>query len=759
MKFDIQKIKEKIKNIDIQKIKEKIKNIDIQKIKDKIKNIDIQKIKDKTKNINIKNIKKFWNIYKNKIITTILLSLIIIVFWYGISLWLDAKNKYNEVQHNKKEIKKVSDKNIIKTIKENRLRNIYTIANTAYILDNTHTVKEYENSLWKLIILLMYKDKTWNYKNKIDEEIFNNEQNLSEKEKIKFILNIDNQKSSWYSNYKNFIESDSFNSYLSSLIWTPLNLWWNYKNNFNSSILKTLLVSMKELYVYELVFIEDNLEKDSLNYQKIYNSYKYPYEKFLSYIFLPSVNIWKNKFSWKINVDIFWFKYLNKASFIDLNLVKYWSDYFISSYKWKLYQWEKNRIDDISVWKFSLKGSDNVVTLPIKLNFWLNNDKSFYWLINKLTSISDQKNIMIISELTYYLWKNVKNNLSTFMENYEKNLSKNNIKYDKKATIWKKYISALVYKCIYEKWNFYKLNCWQVFGCKNPKSCSQSDFSSDSILSFKKKVLSYNIWQDFYDTFKSALMNNPNYTFSNSLIYKYFFNGYNNINSIDTLLWARLYDCLIKDDYCTDLFIKGNDKFYWIKKTITDFAWCKNLEIDTKCKYDFIDKFDTNYFIAYTMIDKLDNLTNYTYLDRLKDVYKNISWLLQIWQFTFKKGDNAFNTKNDLKYTSTSSLKVYYNYISDKDLNDILNFIWKDKCSYVTKWKTWNIDIAYNYMEWIKNNLYKNDMSASWIYNLNKILSILDWIKKDYKDKTNLEKILANLQAYRILKERGDCHN
>jgi len=54
---------------------------------------------------------------------------------------------------------------------------------------------------------------------------------------------------------------------------------------------------MKELYVYELVFIEDNLEKDSLNYQKIYNSYKYPYEKFLSYIFLPSVNIWKNKFS------------------------------------------------------------------------------------------------------------------------------------------------------------------------------------------------------------------------------------------------------------------------------------------------------------------------------------------------------------------------------------------------------------------------------------------------------------------------------
>jgi len=733
---------------------------DIEEIKQKIKNINIEEIKQKVKNINVKNVKNFLSVYKNKIITIIFLLLIIVVFWYGIILWLDVKNKYNEIQHNKTEIKKVASKNIIKTIKENSLRTIETIANTAYILNNKYTVKEYEDNLWKLIVLSMY-NKTWSSKNKINEEIFNNNKKLdTDKDKTNFVTsNIS------YLKFKNFLTSDYVNTYLSSLIWKNIILKKDYKNKFNSSILKTILLSIKNLYVYELVFIEDRLKQKGMKYQDIYNSYEYPYDKFLSYILLPSVNIWENKFSWKINVDLFWSQYLNKASFIDLNLVKYWSDYFTNSYKWKLYQWEKNTIDNISVWQFfwkDSKDSKNIIELPIKLNFWLNDDKSFYWLISKLTSTSDKKNIMLINEFTYYLWKNTKNNLNTFMENYEKNLSKNKIKYDKKATVWKKYISALAYKCIYEKWNFYKLNCWKVFGCNDSKSCSQSDFSSHSIWSFKGKVLSYNMWQDFYDILKSTLMDNPNYTFSNSLIYKYFYNWYNNIDSIDTLLWARLYECLINNDYCTDLFIKGDDRFYWIKKTITDFAWCKNLKIDTKCKYNFINKFNTNYFIAYTMVDNthfLANLTNYTYIDRLKDVYKNISWLLQLWNFTFKKEDNSFNTINNLQYTATSSLKVRYKYIPNNDINDILNFIWKDKCSHVTKWKAWNINIAYNYIEWIKNNLYKNNMSASWIYNLNKILSIFDWLKKSYETKTNLEKVLLNLQAYRILKERGDCNN
>jgi len=727
MKFNINKIKEQF---NINKIKE---NFNINKIKE---NFNINKIKDK------------FDI--NKIIRTIILLLMTIFFWYSIILWLSITNKYNQTQNNIKEIKKVNDDNIIKFIKENALINIYSIANTAYMIDNKHTLKEYEDVLWKLTIFLMYDNNTWNYKNKIKDQILNNNG-------IDSILNIDNQ--TWMlSHYKEFINSDYVNSYLSSLIWTKIKLW-NYKTKFNSSVIETLLQVMENLYVYELVFIENNLEKEKLKYQDIYNNYKYPYEKFLYYILLPSVNIWKNQFSWKINVDIFGSQYLSKASFIDLNLVKYWYDYFTSSYKWKFYQWEKNIIDNISIWEFSLSKENNLTELPIKLDFWLNDNKSFYWLISKLTSTSDQKNIMTTVEFTYYLWKNVKDNISNFIENNEKNLSTNKVKYNTKASVWKKYISNLLYKCIYEKGNFKKLNCWEIFGCNDSNLCSINDFSSNNIWSFKEEMLSYNIWQKFYDILKSTLADNSKYDFSKSFVRKYFLNWYDNIDSIDTLIWMRLYDCLIEDNYCNDIFIKGDDLYYWIKKTIIDFAWCANWKIDDICKYNFINKFETNYFIAYTMVDKLDILNNYTYLDRLKDIYKNMSWMLQIWEFEFKQQDNSFNKKDYIKYASTSSLWVYYNYISDKDVSDILNFIWKEKCSHVSNWATWDLDLAYNYIEWLKNNIYKDDVWALWVYNLNKILSIFEWLKKDYNNKTNLEKVLANLQAYRILQERWDCAN
>lgn len=726
-------------------LKEKFSKIDKNKIKDKIKNFNP---KDFKKNINKEKIIDFWYTNKNKTITILLLPVILIAFIYTIILWFDVKNKYDKVQTNIAEIKKVKNKQIIKLIKDNKLRSLNTVINTAYILNKKHSISDYENTLGKILIISMLNNKF--YRNKIDYIIFDNS-NDTKKEKINSILKLNKKyNSKLYNKYIQFINSSYVNTYLSSLLDKGFNVW-EYRPKFNKDIYKTLLDVTKNLYIYELVFIEDNLKKEQLKYERIKESYTYPYTKFLTYVLLPSVNIWKNKFSWKINVDVFWSKYLNKASFVDLNLVKYWSNYFVNSYKWKLYQWERNIIDNILVWDFNLLKDTNLAQLPIKVSFWLNDDKSFYWLISKLTLTSDKKNLMTINEFTYYLWKNVKNNIINFIWVGDDKVN------NKKVPIWKKYIATLVYKCIYKKWNFKSLSCWKVFGCTDDNSCSVDDFSSDIIKTFSDKVLAYNIGQDFIDALKSILANKANYDFNDSFINKYFINWYDKIDSIDTLIWARLYDCLINDAYCIDLFKKDNDDYYWIKKTIMDFAWCSKWKIDKTCKFNFINKFDTNYFIAYTMVDKFNNINDYTFLDRLKDVYKNISWLLEIWKFTFKNLNNSISDLSNIKYKATSSLKVYYNYLSDKDLNDILDFIWKYKCSYVTNWKKWSLDIAYNYIKWIKNNIYKTNLSASAVYNLEKILSIIENLKKDYKTKNNLEKVLANLQVYRILKERWDC--
>ena len=57
------------------------------------------------------------------------------------------------------------------------------------------------------------------------------------------------------------------------------------------------------------------------------------------------------------------------------------------------------------------------------------------------------------------------------------------------------------------------------------------------------------------------------------------------------------------------------------------------------CRYKFVNKFDTNYFIAYTLVNhlSLDEYKAYDFISRLKDVYKNIPGLLELGTFTFSK--------------------------------------------------------------------------------------------------------------------------
>jgi len=91
-----------------------------------------------------------------------------------------------------------------------------------------------------------------------------------------------------------------------------------------------------------------------------------------------------------------------------------------------------------------------------------------------------------------------------------------------------------------------------------------------------------------------------------------------------------------------------------------------------KCKYRFVEKFNTNYFIAYTLVDNLGKI-DYSLLDRLKDVYNNLLTVLQLSKFNFIKNDLSKNVKS--KYTSDVEVGVYYKYLSKKDISKILSYI------------------------------------------------------------------------------------
>jgi hypothetical protein len=772
-------IKNKIDNIKKNIIKN-ITSLNKEKFVNYYKNIQI-----KISNLTLSDIKNFLEDNKNTIVTLIVSTLLFLLCIWLIYIGFKAYGKYKEVNKISQTIAIVSDRKIKNYIKSNKLRTIYSFSKSYAVLINKKQIDN-KTFIFKVSQALLY----WGLESKglnqinlstIKDKLFEDVpeeiriKNSSKNKIERIILIIDNEKKlklifpSCYKtlirNYKHLIESSYISSYISSF--PIINISSLSKLNFIKS--DKFISALHNLYIWEIIFIENELKQKYNEQKNIYEQYQEPYNKFLSIIFLPSVNIWKNPFSGKINIDIFGLKYLTVAKYIDINLIKYWSDYFTYSYKWLLYQGDKNDIQSIKVGKFKdYKWINNVNILPLSVKFWLDSDKSFYWLLSKLTSTSNIKNIMLITEFTYDLWYNVKNNLLSKLEKFKKL----NSSY-KNSVIWEVYLSYLLKSCLWNTNLFSLYNCKKFFWCIEWNNCTLDDILStwegDTIktLVSQEKI---NI-SSLYNILFTSLSKNPKFDFKKSSFYKYYNNDYYNIKDSWTLIGALLYDCLLNDGYCRILFnsnISSRNVLYendLIRLSIEKFANCKknsllncsqnpNSKECISCKYNFINKFDSNYFIAYTMVNKLYeniNWKNYSLLDRLQDVYKNIAWILELWKFTFNRIENGINL-----YVSNVGLNIYYKYITSNDLKDILIHIWK-KCLPVSKGKPWSINIALGFITNKINTLYKLNIWADEIYDLNKIKTILENLNKQYKKADILNKVLLNLQSYRILKERGYC--
>ena len=743
------------------KIKNKIVNINLDKIKDNITNIDLNKIKEFVKSWELKQY-LLDNI--NKVLSSIFVVLFTMLLICSIVFWIGSIKSYNKIQSNTKNIVFIKNNSkLFYLVKKYKLRNFTSLYDSILIKLKKKPDNTIKNELWEILAYSMCKNKS--YSVQISTRLF-------WKNKCDFdkILNLNKQSILFKKKFYNFINKNIvFHKYINTFPIINLKNFKGYKN------INTISKSIKSLSLYEVLFILNDLSNTLNKYDKYYNSYQAPYKYFLSYIYFPSQWIWKNSFSWKINVNIFWAKYLKKAWYIDLNLMRKWNNYFEKSYKWLLYQWKPNYINNIKIWWFSNIKNENLSSLPINVSFGVIDNKSFYWLISKLTSTSNILNIMLINEFTYNIWKWIKSNLLSDMNNYKTELDNN-------KTVWDKYLSIITDKCLLSD-NFAKLNCGKLFWTNNIQISSlekkllhylimkyplntslivknknwSNIIKKELDLLTKNNQLKYNILSDFnWDTLLDAIYNflsNKIPNFDKSYYAKYINNWYTSINNIDKLIWARLYWCIFNNWYCTDLFKKDNSL---IKTAIIKFADCKensNNSLSSDCRIKFINKFWTNYFIWYTMVNPD---VNYTLLDRLKDVYTNLSWLIKLNSFSFRKWGTVWNI-NNIAYTSTVSLNIFYRSISNKYVNDILNYIWKYKCSAITNWSYWSIDKWYNYIKHKISNLYNSNLWANGFNNLNVLSNLLLKLKSEGKEADNLNKILLNLQAYRILKNRWDC--
>ena len=174
---------------------------------------------------------------------------------------------------------------------------------------------------------------------------------------------------------------------------------------FNESISSVLTFD-------DLVAKNDEIKDSIQKYKEYLHNLQIPYENFLKYIYLPSLNIWRDTYTKQIDTSLIGANFLNKNPYTDTVLIQKWSDFFKDVGDNN----EFNEISDISVGNI-LETSNGYFSLPIKVSFVANSKRSFLMLVDKLSTTSNKNNISLINEFFYYLWQEIKKQKKTEIQN------------------------------------------------------------------------------------------------------------------------------------------------------------------------------------------------------------------------------------------------------------------------------------------------------------------------------------------------------
>jgi len=287
-----------VRNEKVKKIKTFLSKDKLDQLINYIKNIDYRTIFldfiKKLQAVKKEDIYDFYLSHKNNIFFLLFIVLdvsLLVLFLIGVKKLITVKQKLDEAV-SKVEI--VSDKKYINLIKKNKLRTLTTLTDVTYTkLYNSFNSSQYKKLQSKLkffILFLMAKSSNSLYSNYIrtlflsNGLVFSTKQNLFSKNLSKLISKVD-------------FKSPIILSYLSSF---P-----NAQVKTSDKALTTFMQVLSHLYEYELISILSLQKAEADNLENIYDQYQAPYKYFLSYIYLPRINIWENPFSKHINPDIF----------------------------------------------------------------------------------------------------------------------------------------------------------------------------------------------------------------------------------------------------------------------------------------------------------------------------------------------------------------------------------------------------------------------------------------------------------------------
>lgn len=172
-------------------------------------------------------------------------------------------------------------------------------------------------------------------------------------------------------------------------------------NNPSNSDQKTQFLKeiLQKQSLQEIVTMNSNTDKELNQTKGYFESIQYPYQYFLQYYLLPPINLWKDKFTNKIDDTIIGQKFLQNNPFLDVNLISQRTDFFKNIGR----DSAKNEIKDISV-SDVVENIDGTFILTVSLSFVSETKRSFLLLVDKLSATSNRENLGLLNEFFFTVW-------------------------------------------------------------------------------------------------------------------------------------------------------------------------------------------------------------------------------------------------------------------------------------------------------------------------------------------------------------------
>ncbi len=185
----------------------------------------------------------------------------------------------------------------------------------------------------------------------------------------------------------------------------------NFMNKENRKLeyLVNLGITTKDYSDKKIIDIVEDyikvLKKKELFHKK-FLSYQSAYDNLLVNFYLPSLNIWKDPYSWKIDITLIWKKFIESNPFIDTNLISRWTKFFVDL--WSNFRW--NEVKSLKIWDIKEDKKKSIFRIPISVEVFCPNRANFLALIWKISMTSNKRNISLINEFFYYLFQWIKEN-------------------------------------------------------------------------------------------------------------------------------------------------------------------------------------------------------------------------------------------------------------------------------------------------------------------------------------------------------------